>query len=142
MASYSISDNNYLPDQIGYVDQSIYIKVNKEVTYPTWLMSSDIGGIHSRVLNKVLFGINKDRNFDYFLNSLAKLAMPQGLFCYSEPKLLLNLEGSIKKNQASTFQLFKFVKQHYKWLVIFFILLLLFMIENFHISIIKFFKIS
>ena len=123
LASYSVGENNFIPEGIGYVDQSIYIKVNRKVTYPTWLMSSDIGGIHAKVLNVVLLDIKKDNNFDYFINSLAKIAMPQGLFCYSEPKLLLKESSSAVSRQASKSQLFKFVKQHYKLVWVFFLFL-------------------
>ncbi len=123
LASYSLSEFRFIPDGIGYVDQSIYIKVNKKVAYPTWLMSSDIGGIHAKVLNVVLKDIKIDNDFNYFINSLAKIAMPQGLFCYSEPKLLLEGVSSSPTRQASKFQLFKFVKQHYKIAWVFFLML-------------------
>lgn len=116
LASYSLSDDFYIPPAIGYVDQSIYIKVKKDVCYPTWLMSSDIGGIHAEVLNTVSQDLKRHSNFDYFLNALAKVGMQQGLFCYSSPQLLLKnapyIQGS---KQASNYTLFKFVKQHYKW---------------------------
>ncbi|MBT8393581.1 MAG: glycosyltransferase family 2 protein [Bacteroidia bacterium] len=125
LASFSVTDQNFIPLEIGYVDQSIYMKVNKKVTYPTWLMSSDIGGIHSNVLNKVLSDVKNDIDFDYFLNSLSKIAMPQGLFCYSEPKLIKNFDGSFISNKASRFQLFKFVKQHYKLPWVFFLMICL-----------------
>ncbi|MDO5981675.1 glycosyltransferase family 2 protein [Flavivirga spongiicola] len=116
IASYSVSNNTYIPNQIGYVDQSIFIKVNYNVTYPTWLMSSDIGGIHAELLNTISKAISKFSNFDYFINSLAKITMPQGVFCYSEPKLLKeNTSVKTEVKQASKYELFKFVKQHYKW---------------------------
>ncbi len=102
-ASYSLSEFRFIPDGIGYVDQSIYIKANKKVTYPTWLMSSDIGGIHAKVLNEVLQDIKRDNNFEYFLNSLAKTAMPQGLFCYSEPKLLIEKVSSSPLDKHQNF---------------------------------------
>lgn len=130
MASYSVSEYNFIPDSIGYVDQSIFIKVNKEVTYPTWLMSSDIGGIHASVLNSLKKTINKDYSFDYFLNSLGKLTMPGGLFCYSEPRLLRKWQGNLERNKASDYQLFKFVKQHYKSSWIFFLMLCFFVYER------------
>lgn len=116
IASYSVSNNNYMPCQIGYVDQSIFIKVNYNVTYPTWLMSSDIGGIHAELLNIISKDINNPSSFDYFINSLAKITMPQGVFCYSEPRLLkTHTPVKTKIKQASKYELFKFVKQHYKW---------------------------
>jgi len=116
LASFNVSEKNYLPKQIGYVDLSIYIKINKKVSYPTWLMSSDIGGIHAKVLSTVLKDFKTHSNFNYFLNALSKAAMQQGLFCYSNPNLLLQKpDVIIEKEQASTFTLFQFVKEHYKW---------------------------
>lgn len=125
LATYSVNEDNFIPNSIGYIDQSIYIKINKKVTYPTWLMNSDVGGIHSSILNKVFNTIKTDNNFDYFLNSFAKLAMPKGLFCYSEPKLLRNWQGKIDQKQASSTQLFKFIRQHYKLSWLFFMMLCL-----------------
>ncbi len=123
MASYSASESNYIPEQIGYVDHLIYIKVNRKVTYPTWLMSSDIGGIHAKLLNKIFINVKKYQNFEFFLNSIAKQAMPQGLFCYSEPKLLTESNTSKRDGQATNFELFKFVRSHYKsgWLFFLFL---------------------
>lgn len=123
MASYNVNDSLYMPKQIGYIDASIFIKINKQVNYPTWLMSSNIGGIHAELLNTVLKDIKRLNNFDYFINSLAKTAMPQGLFCYSEPNLLLDNVKQLKTKQASIFDLFKFVKEHYKWFWVSFLLL-------------------
>tara|TARA_R110002096_G_scaffold370561_1_gene564036 strand:+ start:40 stop:1566 length:1527 start_codon:yes stop_codon:yes gene_type:complete len=115
LASYSVSKKNYIPEHIGFVDQSIYIKVNKKVCYPTWLMSSDIGGVHAELLNIVFKNFRKHGNFNYFINALAKTGMPQGLFCYSEPKLFLGIPEPVNNYQASISELFKFVKMHYKW---------------------------
>ena len=53
-------------------------------------------------------------NLDYFLHSLAKLAMPNGLLCYSEPGLLTEISDETKIYKNSNFVLFRFVKQHYK----------------------------
>ncbi len=110
MLSYQ-PKSNYFSEEIGYVEQSAFIKINKEVTYPTWQMSSVVGVIHASIL---LQNIVKPRNdFDYFLNSLAKSAMPFGLLCYSEPKLL---KGELLEIDyiASKKTLYKFVKEHYK----------------------------
>jgi len=45
---------------------------------------------------------------------VAKTAMPQGLFCYSVPELLLNNPEPRSQNKGTLFELFQFVKQHYK----------------------------
>lgn len=113
MVSYCIK-SPYLTDAIGYVNESPFIKIQKDVPYPTWLMSSDVGGIYTDVFLKVHKGIGLDKNFNFFLNSIAKMFMPLGLFCYSNPKLLkqpLNHQEEI----ASNIILFRFVKQHYKF---------------------------
>lgn len=128
MVSYGIADENYISAAIGYVEESPFIKVNKSVTYPTWLMSSNVGGIHASVLKEIGAGI-KATNFNYFLNSLAKIGMPLGLFCYSDPRLLKqNTLKTQKRRNANHFSLFRFVSQHYKkrWLVLLFLNLLLF----------------
>ncbi|WP_370479382.1 glycosyltransferase family 2 protein [Tamlana flava] len=117
MLSFGAGEHLFLNEQIGYVDMSSFIKVNKNVSYPTWQMSSTVGAIHASVLLLVKDQIPQDSNFDYYLNSLAKLAIPLGLFCYSEPNLILEHNSSVApKSQMLT--LFKFVKQHYKtrWL--------------------------
>ncbi len=111
--SYNPFDAMFLGKSIGYVDESPFIKVNKLVTFPTWQMSSWVGGIHSEVVLALNNEIPLDQDFDYFLNSLSKLGMRKGLLCYSEPKLLKqNLDNVSPK--TSSYTLFRFVKQHYK----------------------------
>jgi GT2 family glycosyltransferase len=114
MLSYNPSDFNYLGKKIGYIDESPFIKVNKNVRYPTWQMSSDVGIIHSSVLIEIYGKIKMDADFDYYLNSMAKLCMPLGLLCYSEPRLLLDFEPRGTAKEDSHYTLFRFVKQHYK----------------------------
>ena len=119
LASYNPSQQDYLPEQIGYIERSYYLKIKKDITYPTWQTSSLVGGIYSNVLQNLNADLHANDTFDYFLNSLGKRAMVEGLFCYSEPKLLKDnsLKGEIE--QASTTILFKFVKHHYKWVWVF-----------------------
>lgn len=122
MLSYNPSESNYLIDAIGYVEQSPFININKSVRYPTWQMSSAVGVIHASVLITLKKVLQPTLDFDYFLNSLAKLAMPKGLFCYSEP-ILLHGNFAIKAPKSSRLNLYKFVKQHYKlrWLFLLFL---------------------
>ena len=123
MTSFSVSGEHFLPEALGYVDRSIFINVKNHVLYPTWLMSSDIGGIHASVLNTIVHVVKHHKNFDYFLNSLAKQAMPKGLFCYSAPQLLKGKPTTIVEKQPMPYmQLFKFVRQHYKlqWVYVLF----------------------
>lgn len=121
MLSYNPSDRNYLINAIGYVEQSPFIKINKSVRYPTWQMSSAVGVIHATVLNAFQKLLQPTLDFDYFLNSLAKIAMPKGLFCYSEPNLLKG-KYSVNRKKLSKLKLYRFVKQHYEfqWLFLLF----------------------
>jgi glycosyltransferase involved in cell wall biosynthesis len=67
--------------------------------------------------------IKENKNFDYFLHSMAKLGMAKGLFCYSVPQLINEITGEIKKNKSNKFLLFRFVKQHYRarWTLLLFL---------------------
>ncbi|MEO8236831.1 MAG: glycosyltransferase family A protein [Flavobacterium sp.] len=123
IASYNPFQNSFLSEAIGYIEESPFIKINKKVSYPTWQMSSCVGGVHSSVLLALKNEVSEIKNFDYFLHSMAKLAMQQGLLCYSEPLLLKNLSYSIKKNKNDNFTLFRFVKEHYKtrWVILLFL---------------------
>lgn len=113
LVSYNPSNTPYLDKSIGYVEESPFIKINKAVAYPTWQMSSWVGGMHSEVLLAFKNDIPLVQDFDYFLCSLAKLGMQKGLFCYSEPKLLKQKLDSTPI-QSSRYALFRFVKQHYR----------------------------
>ncbi|WP_413999256.1 glycosyltransferase family 2 protein [Flavobacterium sp. W1B] len=120
MLSYSGVSSNYFQSTIGYVEESPFIKINKKVSYPSWQMSSAVGVLHASLLLAVKDKIPSDSNFDYYLNSVAKLCMPLGLFCYSEPKLLRSTLEKEPVPQASIFTLFRFVRQHYKkrWILL------------------------
>lgn len=124
MLSFNPNSTAFLSDRIGYVDESLFVNVNKKVCFPTWQMSSVVGMIHASVLIK-LDSIPCQQDLDYYFTSVAKLAMVKGLLCYSEPKLLLNRNKG-KKADASMFTLFRFVKQHYKtrWVYLLFLNLL------------------
>ena len=120
MASYATANNHIISSSIGYVEDSTYLNVKYNVTYPTWLMSSDIGGISSEVMLQFNNLSSYKISFDLFLNHLSKQAIKKGLFCYSEPSLLIdgfpNLPIVNQKN------LFSFVKNYYRlrWVFILF----------------------
>lgn len=128
LASYNLGKNLFLNEAIGYVDESPYIKINENVIYPTWQTSSYVGGIHASVLLKLKDELHTDNNFDYFLHSLSKLAMPLGLLCYSEPLLVKDTSNKFENVKGNKLDLFKFVKQHYKtrWVFLLFLNLVLF----------------
>ncbi len=112
MASYAVK-NSFFDHKLGYIDQSPFININRNVVYPTWLMSSDIGGIKGGVLLKFKHLFAKIRNFDYLLNAIGKIGQQNGLFCYSAP-ILVRETGNNLKFRASKKQLFSFVFNFYK----------------------------
>lgn len=125
--SYNISGENYLSKNIGFVEQSIFVNFSKKVKIATWQMSSTIGIAHTDVFSALKTTIKPVKDFDYFLNSIAKIAMPLGVFCYSNPNLLIEKNVEIALNQKISFSnLFRFVSQHYKkvWLLVLFICLI------------------
>lgn len=127
--SYNPSDESFLDSAIGYIDASLFVQINKAVSFPTWQMSSMVGCVHAEVLLALNNEIPINTNFDYFLCSLAKLLMPKGLLCYSEPLLLNNNTKSIPA-KTSSFTLFRYVKQHYRTRWVFLLLLNLFLYER------------
>lgn len=128
LLSFNPSDTLFLDKSIGYVDESPFIKINRSVTFPTWQMSSVVGGVNSSVLSALKDKV-RDKNFDYFVCSLAKLGMRKGLLCYSEPKLLKQNTNSLS-TKTSSYILFRFVKQHYKTKWVFLLLLNLLLYER------------
>lgn len=121
MSSYAV-ENQFIPDQIEYIDQFPFVKPIHEIVYPTWRMSSDIGGIYGKTLlqfEKVFKQIN---NFRYLLNSIAKTGQQNGLFCYSNPTLIDSPPKNSPVATADFKELFLFVYQHYKmiWVIVLF----------------------
>ena len=109
MLSFRPKSNNFFDNSIGYAEESLFINVNKKVSYPTWQMSSYVGVIHASVLNAIGDEIVCEPDLDYYLSSLAKLCMPKGLLCYSEPQHLKSVEIIDSLVTASSFTLFRFV---------------------------------
>ena len=112
MASFEVRNSYYIDKRIGYVESSPFIKVNKNVNYPTWLMSSCIGGIYAEALLQFKHKDFKHQTFDFVLNSIAKSGIKNGLFCYSSPKLLKPNSVVLESIKPSTYELFKFIKWH------------------------------
>lgn len=124
MASYG---NDCIDSAMGYVEQTPFLKINKAVKYPTWVMSSQIGGIHAEVFNTLYDKSFYNINFTHFLSSIAKNAQPNGLWCYSIPDLIIEKVNEEQVNNQKI-ELFKFVKQHYKlqWCFILFFCLIIY----------------
>lgn len=115
MCSFPV-ENQYLSEKIGYIDQWPFVKPDYTVSYPTWRMSPDMGGIKGKTFLIFESLIKKNYDFGYTITSIAKLGQQNGLLSYSEPRLLLGIEQSKSLNHLSgDRKLFKFVYQHYKW---------------------------
>lgn len=118
---------NYFPDQIGYVEDSPFIKVNKAVRYPTWQMSSVVGMMSCSIIKQTEKKMWQYKDFDFCLNTVAKNYQPLGLFCYSEPKLI-NKRIECEYPVADFRVLFKFTSQNYKyvWRLLLFVNLIIY----------------
>lgn len=140
MASFNTRQHNFLSDRIGYVEPlSPFIKINKYVKYPTWLMSADVGAINSSVVNLFIYKDYKKKPFEYVLNSMAKLGQQKGLFCYSNPFLITETLTRINKKSISKYGFFSFVKEHYKlsWVILAFFNVLIYEKKLFLISFLR-----
>lgn len=126
--SFHPFSGNYFDRELGYIEDTPFVKVNKSVRYATWQMSSQVGAVHALVLKACKSDLQPTRDFNYFLNSFAKRAMVIGLFCYSEPKLLKDSSVTQKEKSSNLYQLFRFAKQHYRirWIFILFFNLLIY----------------
>ncbi|QBN19881.1 glycosyltransferase family 2 protein [Flavobacterium nackdongense] len=129
LLSFNPSESPFIDSAIGYADASLFVPISKMVSFPSWQMSSVVGGVSAEVLLALNAAIPLKDNFDYFLCSLAKLAMPRGLLCYSEPLLLKPNSLSIP-SKGSLYTLFRFVKQHYKTRWVFLLVFNLFLYER------------
>jgi len=130
--SFNPTSSNYFSNAIGYVESSPFININKTITYPTWQMSSSVGYAHASVFLQIKDSIKFTSNFDYFLNSMTKSYLALGLLCYSEPNLLKkNISfNNFKAPKANQYDLFKFIKQHYRKRWVFLALLYLLVYEK------------
>ncbi|UJH92504.1 glycosyltransferase family 2 protein [Antarcticibacterium sp. 1MA-6-2] len=125
MLSYAVK-TKFLSGEIGFVDQLPFINIKSGVKYPTWRMSSDVGGIKAATLLKFKKHFLNIIDFNYLLNSIAKVGQQNGLFCYSHPGLVKSTVESKPVATAGTKHLFSFVYQHYNtiWLFVLFFCML------------------
>lgn len=121
MSSYAV-EAKFFSEAIGYIDQLPFINVKRGIKYPTWRMSSDIGGITGKTVLKFYSIFKNISDFTFLLNSIAKLGQQNGLFCYSDPDLIYPPRENEPVATAGSKELFSFVYQHYKtvWLFILF----------------------
>ena len=129
LQSYSLDGTYIVSDNIHFIDSSHFVNPNRNVRFASILMSSNVGGIHASILNIVNRKKYLNDSFSYFLCSLSKQAMPEGLFCYSNPNLLREYPKALKNDYKTDILLdYKFIRQHWKkrWLVMFFLNILFF----------------
>lgn len=121
----SFGSNNFFSADLGFVhDATPNANVNKKVTFATWFMLSAVGGMHLSVVKQLDFDVYQKDSFNYFLYSIALVGMyTEGLFCYSEPKLLTANANDNTVPSASKTELFRFVGQHQRRRWTFFLLL-------------------
>lgn len=128
MMSYSLSKEDFFHSKLGYVDQSVFVKINYEVRYPTWLMSTDVGMILSKTLVQLSKGVPTHKNLGFYLNSISRKGQLCGLIVYSEPRLIKhgNVHICEKSEKIDIALLFDFVGNNYKkhWVVFLFFCLL------------------
>lgn len=110
MLSYAPT-GQFLPTAVGYVDPTAFARTGApDVRHPTWQMSDLVGAVHAGIVNALGRPTSRG-NLSYHLCSLARSAMPAGLRCYSEPRLV---DGSVARGQRSASQreMFRFVAEH------------------------------
>ncbi len=123
MASYPI-ETRFFSDDIGYIDQLPFVNPKRDIKYPTWLMTTDVGAIYGNTALKFRSLFKDIKSFGYLLNSIAKLGQQNSLFCYSDPGLVKDLSSETDLIFGSSQkEFFSFISEHYKkerlWLVLF-----------------------
>ncbi len=114
--AYFISNYNPVSEDLGYVEDSPFININKKAIYPTWLKSTAIVCIHSQLVIMTADSHSSESNYLYWVNSIGKISLPLGVLNYQIPLIAENQCFNDK-------QLYKFVKQHYKTRWVFILLL-------------------
>jgi len=124
----SNGNSSYLTDAIGYVEDSLFINVNRETKFPTWLMHSNCGAIYGEKLLLFKDCIRHNNSLAYNLNSIAKLGMENGLLCYFSSEIIKKNKEVFLDDKASVIELFQFVKEHFRarWTLLLFLNVLIF----------------
>ncbi|MCL5128732.1 glycosyltransferase family 2 protein [Algibacter sp. L4_22] len=124
----SHGNSSYLTDAIGYVEDSLFINVNRKTKFATWLMSSNCGAIYGEKLLMFKECVSNSNSLDYNLNSIAKLGMKNGLLCYFSSEIIKDNKEVYLDEKASETELFQFVKEHFRarWTLLLFLYLMIF----------------
>ena len=121
MLSYAANKSLVISEEMGYVDQSVFFRIQPNVKYPTWLMSGSVGSISCKTLNHFRSFLPTYANFDLFLCVLARVGMAKGLRAYSEPRLIKRTDDSsisFSKSTKATYSAIGAVLGK-KWLLLF-----------------------
>lgn len=105
--AFVISNSNLFNDDVGYIDDKPFIKINSSVVYPTWIKGTQIVYIHASLLLELENKISKNESFLYWINSIGKLTQPLGILNYQFPLIP-------QSEQLSTSELYRFTAEHYK----------------------------
>lgn len=105
--TFILSNSNLFNDDIGYIDDKPFIKINSSVVYPTWIKGTQIVYIHASLLLQLENRISKNENFLYWINSISKLTQPLGILNYQTPLSSL-------REQLNTKDLYRFTAEHYR----------------------------
>ena len=121
MLSYAANKSLVISEEMGYVDQSVFFRIQPNVKYPTWLMSGSAGCISCKALNHFRSWIPSYSDFDLFLCVLAKIGMSKGLRVYSEPQLMKKVDESGASFSKSTTTTYAAIATLFstKWLLLF-----------------------
>ena len=117
-----LSLQNPIPLDIHYIEESPFLKVVKDVLYPTWQMSSTVGAIHGGILSQLQGQVKEGINLDYALNIIARSCQSMGLLCYHASLFNKTLpDDSITYN--TSFNPYEFVAKTFKkkWVVFLFL---------------------
>ena len=121
MWSYAANRPLVIAEEMGYVDQSVFFRIQSNVKYPTWLMSGSVGSISCKTLNHFRSFLPTYASFDLFLCVLARVGMAKGLRAYSEPRLIKRTDDSGISFSKSTNATYSAIGALFgkKWLLLF-----------------------
>ena len=113
---------------MDYLDYSTSIKVQTDVRYPTWKMSSTVGVAYGKLFKEISISEFELQDGDFYLAALAKAYQPFGLMSYHEPKLLLPGSYPVSENHLGFSAAFRFARQVFslQWAFFLFVALIIF----------------